>query len=400
MIQIVGGTYLEYCREPHWFELFGSGLRAALALGSTQTPTKLLTLIGVDQEAVLQAKVSNIDLECKTVSETVVFEYLHPLSKPVVAPEPQLRKFIRDPIILEADGDKIVCFGIIEGGTKIKAKMAVYDPQSPIEARHFNANGSTAEKLAIVANRAEASLLSGISDDARRSCLKLAEEAEVAIVKCGAHGCLVGHKGHVTRVPAFKTKKVFPIGSGDVFTALFALAWMEKGLPPVEAATIASRGAAHYVETQAFPSIEDCSATDRQAIEPLEQAKRKQVYLAAPFFNLPQRWLVEEFRFSLQESGVEVFSPVHDVGRGDAAKVYGADIRGLEESGVVLACLDGLDPGTLYEVGYAHKIGLPVVAFVSAERDEDLKMLIGGGCDMTSDFATAFYLTVWKATCA
>lgn len=59
--------------------------------------------------------------------------------------------------------------------------------------------------------------------------------------------------------------------------------------------------------------------------------------------------------------------------------VYDPDIDGLKQSGVVLACLDGLDPGTLYEIGYAHRYGLPVIVFVSAEREEDLKMPIGGG---------------------
>jgi nucleoside 2-deoxyribosyltransferase len=61
--------------------------------------------------------------------------------------------------------------------------------------------------------------------------------------------------------------------------------------------------------------------------------------------------------------------------------------------------LDGLDPGTIYEVGYAHSRGTKVIAFVSAERPEDLKMIIGGGSQITNDFATALYSTVWAATC-
>src|SRR5580700_6637394 len=56
--------------------------------------------------------------------------------------------------------------------------------------------------------------------------------------------------------------------------------------------------------------------------------------------------------------------------------------------------------GTNYEIGYAHSRGLPVIVFVSNERDEDLKMQKGGGSRVVNDFATALYLTVWAATCA
>lgn len=398
MIHVVGGTYLENCREPHWFELFGSGLRAALTLDCLQIPTQLTTLVGADQMSVLHAKANSVDIATRETAATIVFEYLHALSKPATAPETLLREFIRNPIQIEITGDKVVRFGLVEGAAKVKAKMAVYDPQSPLDARPFNENGSFAEKLAIVANRAEASHLSRLSDP-REACVALTQNADVAIVKCGAYGCWVGVHGKATRVPAFKTQRVFPIGSGDVFTALFAYGWMELGHDPVEAATIASHGAANYVETQNFPDAAALASNIRPAIELLEREKHKKVYLAAPFFNLPQRWLVEEFYFALREAGVKVFSPVHDVGRGDANAIYQADINGLKDSGVVLACLDGLDPGTLYEVGYAQSIGLPVIGFVSAEREEDLKMLIGGRCDITNEFATALYRTVWAATC-
>ncbi len=89
---------------------------------------------------------------------------------------------------------------------------------------------------------------------------------------------------------------------------------------------------------------------------------------------------------------------MHDVGRGEAKVVYRPDMKGLRESGVVLACLDGLDPGTIYEVGYAHSHGSKVIGYVAGERPEDLKMIEGGGCEMTNDFATAVYLTIWAAT--
>jgi nucleoside 2-deoxyribosyltransferase len=223
--------------------------------------------------------------------------------------------------------------------------------------------------------------------------------AEVAVVKCGTAGCVVGTARGISSVPAYRTKSVWPIGSGDVFSALFAFGWMDQKLEPVEAATLASKGASHYVETKLFPSNKDLGSTTFQPLRPLSPEKSKKIYLAGPFFNLPQRWLIEEFKCALDNAGVQVFSPLHNVGRGAATDVYNPDIEGLKSCSVILACLDGLDPGTIYEIGYAHSLGAKVIVFVSAERNEDLKMIVGGGSQVTNDFATALYLTVWAATC-
>ena len=399
-MHVAGGTYLEDCREPVWFELYGSGLRAALTLARLEVPTRLSTFVAADQHGVLMAKGGGIEVRHQEIRSTIAFEYLHPLSKPVILPAAVVHDVTRTPRQIEVDDETVIRFGFIEGSARVKSRMAVYDPQSPGDPRAFDENGSSAERLAVVANRHEAYRLTGETDP-RSACLVLmARGAEVAIAKCGAYGCLVGHSGQVTRVPAFRTKRVFPIGSGDVFTALFARGWMDLGMAPVEAAILASRGTAYYVETRDFPDEEALSDETRVAIDPLDAPEWKQVYLAAPFFNLPQRWLVEEFLTVLREAKIKVFSPLHDVGRGNAGDVYGPDIKGLRQCGVVLACLDGLDPGTIYEVGYAQSLGIPVIAFVSAEREEDLKMPVGGGCLRASDFATAFYLTVWAAICA
>jgi nucleoside 2-deoxyribosyltransferase len=174
---------------------------------------------------------------------------------------------------------------------------------------------------------------------------------------------------------------------------------MELKLDPVAAATLASKGTSHYVETLDFPDKAVLQRTTFQALRPLPPEQCKKVYLAGPFFNLSQRWLIEEFKYALENAGVQYFSPLHHVGRGEADAVYDPDIEGLKNCPVVLACLDGLDPGTIYEVGYAHSLGAKVVAFVSAERKEDLKMIVGGGSQVANDFATALYLTVWAATC-
>ncbi|HWX23329.1 MAG TPA: PfkB family carbohydrate kinase [Candidatus Binatia bacterium] len=400
MIHVVGGSYLELCREPHYYELFGSGLRASLALASLRARVRFSTFIGSARKPVLEAKSRGIPIEATEVAETVIFSYLHPLSKPAIEPDNYVRACSQKQREIVVRAAKVLRFGMVEGSAKVAARMATYDPQAPSDPRPFGENGSTAERLAVVANKTEAGRLTGEKTPERACKSILREGAEVAVVKCGTDGCVIATSRGIAKVPAYRTARVWPIGSGDVFTALFAHGWMELGLQPVQAAERASRGTSHYVETLVFPSR---SEVDKRGLRPLRRLparRHKQVYLAGPFFNLPQRWLIEEFMQALVGAGVSVFSPLHMVGRGGPEVVYEADMKGLRECGVILACLDGLDSGTIYEVGYAHCLGKKVIAFVTAERKEDLKMIIGGKSEMTSDFATALYLTVWAATCA
>ena len=92
-----------------------------------------------------------------------------------------------------------------------------------------------------------------------------------------------------------------------------------------------------------------------------------------------------------------MFSPLHDVGIGNAAEVTEPDIEGLNASDVVLAVVDGLDSGTLFEIGYAVSRGKKVVAYVQNESEKSLQMLEGTHCDIETDFTTAIYKTSWYA---
>jgi nucleoside 2-deoxyribosyltransferase len=399
MIHVVGGCYLELCREPHYYELYGSGLRASLALAALPARVRFSTFIGTARRPVLEAKAGSIPTAVTEVAETVTFSYLHPLSKPAIEPDNYVRACSQTPREIVVKAAKVLRFGMVEGSAKAEAGMATYDPQTPSDPRPFGENGSTAERLAVVANKREAIRLTGEKSPERASKAILKDGAEVAVVKCGADGCVVATRRGIAKVPAYRTARVWPIGSGDVFSALFAYGWMELGLQPVRAAARASMGTSHYVETLAFPNRNEMNRRGLRPLRRLPTKRHKQVYLAGPFFNLPQRWLIEEFMQALVGAGVRVFSPLHMVGRGGPEVVYEADMEGLRECGVVLACLDGLDSGTIYEVGYAHSLEKKVIAFVTAERKEDLKMVIGGKSEMTSDFATALYMTVWAATC-
>ncbi|WP_236961022.1 nucleoside 2-deoxyribosyltransferase [Methylobacterium durans] len=122
------------------------------------------------------------------------------------------------------------------------------------------------------------------------------------------------------------------------------------------------------------------------------------IYLAGPFFDLAQRWLVEEALERLQALGAPVFSPLHEVGMGrPAQETATADLEGLDRCAAVLALLDGADPGTLFEVGYARAHGKPVVVLAERVEDLHLTMLAGSGCAVVRDLTSALYRTVWAA---
>jgi nucleoside 2-deoxyribosyltransferase len=72
------------------------------------------------------------------------------------------------------------------------------------------------------------------------------------------------------------------------------------------------------------------------------------------------------------------------------------DIAGLEQADAVLAIANGLDPGTIFEIGYAVKLGIPIVVLAQTVKDEDLKMIAGNGCEITDDFASALYRVVGR----
>src|SRR5207237_4443331 len=101
-------------------------------------------------------------------------------------------------------------------------------------------------------------------------------------------------------------------GSGDVFSAVFAYCWGERNLSPPDAALAASAAVAEYVETRSLPLSELPSADDRESY--FRDSIQPNVYLAGPFFDLSQRWLIEECLSLLESLGAEVFSPLHDVG--------------------------------------------------------------------------------------
>jgi nucleoside 2-deoxyribosyltransferase len=393
-ITVTGGVYHERCIWPDWDQVYGSGGRAAAALSGHVDRVTLRAYARADTAERFKSYVATtygFAFDPVNASQTISFEYIHSLSVPTIRPAPAL---IQANTPFEATDKVVVRFGMMEGSARVEADHCIYDPQSAFHPEPFGQNGSRANHLAIVANRSEVMALGKDADLTRSAQALLKVGAEVVVVKMGIAGAIVVDVSGTTVVPAFQTDTVWTIGSGDVFAAVFASAWGIHGMQPVDAARLASRGVAEYVSSMALPIPPLTTLSQSSRLE--ARAAGGRVYLAGPFFTLEQRWLVDEARRSIRELGMDVFSPVHDVGPGPAEQIAPADLAELDRCDAVFAILDGLDSGTLFEVGYARAHGKPVYALAQTVIEEDLKMVTGSRCTVFDDFVTALHHLAWR----
>ena len=111
------------------------------------------------------------------------------------------------------------------------------------------------------------------------------------------------------------------------------------------------------------------------------------VYVAGPLFTDAEREFNARLAARLEGAGYRVFLPQRDTpqdqaGSGYAARIFQADLVGLNRADVVLAVCDGIpvDDGTAWEIGYAFARGLPVVGLRTDSRifgrEEQVNLMI------------------------
>ncbi|RDJ20267.1 nucleoside 2-deoxyribosyltransferase [Bosea caraganae] len=387
---VAGGIYREECIAPFWDRLFGSGGRAATAIAGLAAGTELYGYVAEEwaEDARCSFGSMGVTPHLTPIPNKICFRYFHSLSRPEIDGH---NRNVFSP--LKASGPAVLRFGMLEGSAIVRGERVVYDPQNWAEALQFRANGSMADALAIVLNQSELEHSTGLAGMDAVRWLIHDTGAALVVVKRGPWGAAVYCGTRQTEIPAFQSPSLFKIGSGDVFSAVFAHMWADRHFSPEEAARHASQAVATYVASRDLQRL-----TPAYPLVPAPSGTAGMIYLAGPFFTLGQRWLVEEARNALLSLGASVFSPLHEVGiLGDAAGIAGRDLAGLRECSAVLALIDGEDAGTLFELGYARDRGIPVVAFSEAPRPESLTMLAGSGCEITDDFGAAVYRSVWAA---
>ncbi|PWS33307.1 PfkB family carbohydrate kinase [Pedobacter paludis] len=389
MLNIVGGCYIENCREPYFHELYGSGLRAVFALSELVKGMHFLTCCGADYQPSLQSicETLNLTSQVHQINETIAFNYDHPLSRPFAYPDLEMSM----QVYLVKEKGNFLYYGMNEATFQVHGDYIVYDPQN---WKNFAGTGSTANHLAIILNKKEASYFSeeAHTDDLLEmgKLLLNKENAEVIVIKNGSNGALVVEHGKATNIPVYETSSVWPIGSGDIFSAVFAWRWAVEKDSPAAAADWASRYTAFYCQTKS--SILSKQIPD---LNPLEHHGTKKIYLAGPFFSIGERWVVNEVRRLLLDFGNDVFSPLHDVGLGIDKSMVEQDIEGIKQADVLFAIVHGLDAGTFFEIGYAKSLGKKVVVFAESVSMEDMAMLSGTDCEITTDLSTAIYKASW-----
>ncbi|MBX5146676.1 PfkB family carbohydrate kinase [Rhizobium lentis] len=393
-MDIVGGVYREKCAYPAWDRLFGSGLRAAGAVSGLSNGSRLHTYAPVDWIDAVRSSAAafGVSADVTPSEEEIEFSYFHPMSRAVLSPSHP-----KEMPPISVVGDAVLRFGLVEGTAVVRGRRVVFDPQTGSGVERFGANGSTAGELALVLNGWEAEQATGLPALEAGTELLKSHGAAVVITKLGPEGARVFIQGQETvTVPSYMSDRVFKIGSGDVFSAIFALHWAERGVEAPLAADLASRSVAHFVNGHRLPVPIPEEMEHGKAIH--AKASPGRVYLAGPFFTLSQRWFIEETRNALFGLDLDVFSPLHDAGTGrPAVSLADADLRGLDGSAVVLALIDGHDPGTIFEVGHARKANIPVILVAERFDGYHRTMFEGTGCHIEDDYTTALYRTAWTA---
>jgi hypothetical protein len=261
---IAGGSYLEICLRPEWRRLFGSGLRAASAVARL-SPGTVLHTYGFEhwvKDIEHSANAFGCVAHVQPIKDAISFSYDHPLSSARQYPSVPTRNSA-----LRLEGPTVLRFGFVEGDAVVRAQRAIYDPQSCDPSAPFRFNGSEAERLAVVLNEDEA-IAASSNNRIDVEDLMAHHGADTVVIKCGPHGATVYSRGgQLAEIRPYRSKSVFKIGSGDVFSAAFALYWGERGMDATQAADNASRSVAQFVDGHVLPLGE---AKQSDGSEPVE----------------------------------------------------------------------------------------------------------------------------------
>lgn len=379
-MHIAGGLYRELCCVPPWNAMFGSGGRAAAAVSAL---SKGSTLHAYSQNAasedVASLEMLGVNVCLNPRPTDIAFAYFHPLSRPNIQPHPNEIK-LQPP--LQVNGEAVLRFGFLEGDAIVDAHRAVYDPQSSLTPIPFHKNGSVAKELAIVLNELELRSATGIDNlILAASYLMEHQGASIVVAKRGVRGAMVFERGYkAAHIPAYRSSRVFKIGTGDVFSAIFAYYWAEKGLSAKKSADEASRSVAAYCSSIQLPIENDVLRNQ----VPLKSSAFGVVALKGSVATIGQRYTMEEARFVLHELGVEVTCQVLDASSQNSAAA-------------MLILSDGFGDEAVKLMQQAKAGKTPVVLLRESGSQEVDTSIRDAGITVTDDFVTAVYFAAWAA---
>lgn len=107
------------------------------------------------------------------------------------------------------------------------------------------------------------------------------------------------------------------------------------------------------------------------------------VYIAGPFFNDKQKELIQRIEYTLEEYGMQYFSPrsegvLVEMTPEEKEKqmeiIYNSNIQHMKDCKCMIAVIDDWDTGTVFEIGYAKALNKPV--FTLSDCDYGLNVMI------------------------
>lgn len=374
---IAGGVYLETCVTPETRQLLGSAGRAALGLSSLRSDIELHTFHPPDLWGDLEANFSPYGIDCRPTasSQRVEFAYLFPLARPV-----QIPACVTERGATLVAGDKVLRFGCAEGDFIVKAGQAVFDPQGTASWQ-FRDRGGTAERLALVLNASEALASTG-NDSIHMAAhaILASEKAEVVVVKDGPHGAHVYSSGQVHHVPAYASRSNYKIGSGDVFSAIFAHNWF-AGISPAPAADHASRYTAAYVANPTLPFPETLPT-----LSPRRSTGVGRLILIAALDTVAGHWFANIVSAAVTRLGIA------DVKVIAIAQLLRDDALPVSQDDAILICAQDR-PTALALARHGSVKGRAVTFFVDASLGMSQADI--GEARMVNDLTQAIYETCW-----
>lgn len=366
---IVGGTYRELCEHPEWNSLYGSGARAAYIVQSLSPNSHFYTYLS-EQESLNGL---NIPIHSFERNSPIVFSYFHPLSNPIIQPR---RNEIVQQETIELECDTVLRFGLLEGDVRVKAKRAVYDPQTWIHPAQFFDNGSVCEELAMVLNEIEIKSITFL-EDIDEAASKLLEHPfiSVVVVKRGVFGATVYAVGIEPRhVPVYFSEFVFKIGTGDIFSAVFAYYWLDKKLSAEKSADLASRAVSLYCDS------EEINLEALKKRHPIFLDKKCEVIIECNKTSLGQKYVYEEACYTLDQLGIYYV---------DKSRVNKND-----NNFVLFVIEDKLSSG---QIEYTNKMMEQGTQVVVLHEYSERSLFFPKLNYSTSDFCTAMYYVAWAS---
>ena len=107
------------------------------------------------------------------------------------------------------------------------------------------------------------------------------------------------------------------------------------------------------------------------------------VYIAAPFFNEEQLDFVKRIEKKLLWNEIQYFSPrdggdIQKMNKREVKKVkreiYEDNINNIAGCDKIVAVIDDRDTGTIFEMGYAVALGIPVISIANCDHGVNIML--------------------------